>query len=117
MVQQDALACQQDVEPPVAEPPSLRGPQMESGADRAVGRPLRGIPVGLRFQPDQPARSPLRIALLLNRPGHGYTPLAGRQKFFASISFSVATSSICSANSFFSLAFSSSSPFSLRASD
>lgn len=43
--------------------------------------------------------------------------MAYPQKFFPSISFSVAASIICSASIFFSLAFSASSVFSRRASD
>ena len=53
--------------------------------------------------PTSRAGAPLRVALLLDRPGHGLPPRAGRQKFFPSISRSVATSSIDSASSFFSL--------------
>ena len=67
--------------------------------------------------PDQTAGPPLRVALLCHRPVHGVSPRTGRQKFFPSISRSVETSSIYSASSFFSLAFSSSSAFSLFASD
>ena len=50
-------------------------------------------------------------------PGHHQPPAAGRQKFFQRSSRSVATSSIDSANSFFSFRFSSSSAFNLRTSD
>src|SRR5689334_3430496 len=53
--------------------------------------------------------------LYLDRPGHGFPPRAGRQKFLASISRSVAASSICFANSFFSFRFSSSRAFRRRA--
>ena len=43
-----------------------------------------------------------------DRPGHGFPPLAGRQKFFANISRSFETLSMDSANSFLSRAFYSS---------
>ena len=69
------------------------------------------------LQADQPAGPPLRIALLPDRPAHSQSPRPGRQKFFPSISFSVAASRAVSASSFFSLRFSSSSAFSLRASE
>jgi hypothetical protein len=52
------------------------------------------------MQADERAGSPLRVALLLDRPGHGTSPQTGRQKFFASISFSVEASSSVSASSF-----------------
>src|SRR3954471_1030593 len=69
------------------------------------------------MQTDEPTGSPLRVALLPDRPGHSSFPQAGRQKFFPSISFNVDASSIDSASSFFSLRFSSSRAFSLRASE
>jgi hypothetical protein len=73
--------------------------------------------MSLRMQTDEPIGPPLRLALLLDRPGHSSSPQAGRQKFFPSISFSFEASSIDSASSFFSLRFSSSRAFSLRASE
>ena len=66
---------------------------------------------------DQGAGASLGATLFCNRPGHGRSPRPRRQKFFACISFSVETSGIDSASSFFSRAFSPSSPFNLRASD
>src|SRR3954452_18060119 len=69
------------------------------------------------MQTDEPTGSPLRVALLPGRPGHSPFPQAGRQKFFPSISSTVDASSIDSASSFFSLRFSSSRAFSLRASE
>ena len=54
----------------------------------------------------RPTRTPaVAINSSVQSPRHGCTPRTGRQKFFAGISFSVATTSIYSANSFFSLAF------------
>ena len=47
----------------------------------------------------------------------GFAPGGGRHHFFEAISLSIALSSSASANSFFSLAFSSSSAFNRLASD
>src|SRR5271155_427736 len=69
------------------------------------------------MQANQPAGATLRVALIPHCPGHSSSLQAGRQKFFPSISFSVDASSIDSAKSFLSLRFSSSSAFSLRASE
>jgi hypothetical protein len=60
------------------------------------------------MQAHKPTGSPLRVALLADRPGHGFFPQAGRQKFFPSISFSVDASSIVSASRFLSRRFLSS---------
>jgi hypothetical protein len=61
--------------------------------------------------------SALRVVFLFDRPAHGGSPRGGRQKFFVSSSFKVALSSNCSASSFFSLRFSSSSDLRRFASD
>lgn len=71
----------------------------------------------LRLHADEPAGPTLRIALVLDRPGHGGPPRPRRQKFFPSISRKVKTSSIASASKRFSLPFSSSRLFSRFASD
>src|SRR5579859_1616801 len=117
VVQPDPFPRQQDVQATIAKPSPLRRQFAQSLADRAVVRSARTVAVGLRVQADQSTRTALRVALLVNRPAHGLPPQARRQKFFPSISRSVATSSIDSASSFFSFRFSSSRPFSLRASD
>ena len=63
------------------------------------------------------ARPPLAHLIGLTEMSHGLPSSDRRHHFFAAISFSMALSSIASANSFFSLVFSSSSVFSRRASD
>jgi hypothetical protein len=44
------------------------------GARRIVPGSARSVPIGLGLDPDQPACAPLRIGLLLDRPGHGLPP-------------------------------------------
>ena len=72
-------------------------------------------------RPSAPARLTGRLGaastLSLDRPAHGASPCSGRQKFFVNISLSVALSITCSARSFFSRRFSSSSVFRRFASD
>ena len=101
----------------VAEAAALRSKFLQPSPQRVIVRSRRGIAVGLRLQANQVAGPPLRVALLIDRPGHSTSPQAGRQKFFPSISFRVDASSIVSASNFLSLRFSSSSAFSLRASE
>src|ERR1700761_4503785 len=102
---------------PIAEPPPLSRQHPQPLQDRHVIGTAAGIAERLRCHADKFARPTLRIAPLLHRPAHGGPPQAGRHEFFARRSFSVDTSSIDSASSFLSLAFSSSSAFSRFASD
>jgi hypothetical protein len=117
VVEPDALASQQQDEATIAEPPTLGGQLAQPGPKFFIVSPLGGVATSLRVQPDEATGPSLRITLPLHRPGHGFLPQAGRQKFFPSISRSVAASSAVSASSFLSLRFSSSSANSLRASE
>src|SRR5580658_203555 len=117
VVQLDAFATQQDVQASITKPSPLAGKGAQPFPHRRVLPTRADIAVGLWRHTDQRAGAPLRIALLVDRPGHDHPPGTGRQKFFPRASRSVATSSIASANSFFSLRFSSPIAFSLRASD
>src|SRR6516162_528270 len=102
---------------PIAEPPAFGSKVAQPLAELTVIATRGGIAVSLWRNADQCTCAPLRIALLIDCPGHDHSPGTERQKFFPRASRSVATSSIDSANSFFSLRFSSSSAFNLRASD
>src|SRR5215470_1553015 len=102
---------------PVTEPAAYDRAVLQARAQHTVIGSPRSMPVDLRSKADQPARPPLRVILLFNRPPHGRPPRGGRQKFFDSISFSVALSITCSARSRFSLRFSSSNAFRRFASE
>src|ERR1700759_5262388 len=117
MVQSDAFPRQRDVQAAIANPAPLHSQFAQSLPDRAVVCPARTVAVGLCVQANQSARTALRVALLVNRPAHGFPPQDRRQKFFPSTPPSAATPNIDSASSFFSFRFSSSRPFSLPASD
>ena len=75
-------------------------------AQRLVFAARGGIPIGLRRDADQRAGAPLRVALLIDRPGHSHPPGSGRRKFFPRASRSVATSSIRLGQQLLQLAFS-----------
>src|SRR5262249_50045198 len=111
------LTPQQKVQSPVAEPAAYGRQLFQARAQHTISHSPRPMPVNLRRQTDQRTRPALGVFPLLDRPPHGRSPCGGRQKFFASISFSVALSITCSARSFLSLRFSSSSAFSRFASD
>jgi hypothetical protein len=77
------------------------------GAASAFGGPIR----------TPTTRPPLADPKRETKVSDGLSPGGGRHHFFVAISFSIALSSIASANSLFSLAFSSSSDFKRLASD
>jgi len=116
--------AQQDEQPPVAEAPPPAGeiaqlkfgrppgPIADRGAiggDDGAGPPLRQAHRGLQMRDGFAPADELRSLRRLD--------LGGPYHFFDSSSRNAAASSICSARSFFSLAFSSSSAFSRFASD
>jgi hypothetical protein len=71
VVQRDAFAPQQDAQATVAEASSLIGKLPEPPADFGIIRTPGSIAIGSAVQPHQRAGAPLRVALLLERPGHG----------------------------------------------
>ena len=102
----------------IAEPPADRRPARAAVPARRH-RPADGCDSApsVRSAPSAgtpAARSPRYATLQVS---HGLPPGGGRHHFFDATSFSMALSSIASASSFFSLAFSSSSAFSRLASD
>jgi hypothetical protein len=72
---------------------------------------------GAPISADRTARLTLAHRMMVSQMSQALSPRAKRRHFFNAISRSMATSSIDSASSFFSLAFSSSSAFRRFASD
>ncbi len=54
VVQSDTITPQQDVQSPVAEPPSLTGQHAQPGTDLAVARSFRDIPIVFGSRPTNP---------------------------------------------------------------
>jgi hypothetical protein len=74
VVQLDALPTQQDVQAPIAEPPAFGSKATQPLAELSVIVARADIAVGLRRNADQRAGAPLRVALLVNCPGHHHPP-------------------------------------------
>jgi hypothetical protein len=74
VVDHDAFPPQQDQQPPVAEATALGGQLVQPAAELGIVGTTRPVAVGLRCEADQPARPPLRVAFLLDRPPHGLPP-------------------------------------------
>src|SRR5215813_4217315 len=110
MVHDEALPSQQHVEPPIAEAPALMGESPQPLAQLGIQRPARTIPHRHPHTADDLARPPLAQLERRTYMSDSLSLGSGRHHFFASRSFSAALSSIASANSFFSLAASLSSP-------
>src|SRR6056297_3670853 len=86
-------------------------------AQLRLGRPSGLVADHLAIRPDKAAGPPLRQAQLDLQMRNGFALHGGPYHFFARSSFIAAASSICSAKSFFSFAFSSSSALSRLASE
>ena len=112
-----ALPPQQDEQATIAETPPLIGKIAQPGTQNRVRRPPRAIADHLPVRADNRAGPPFRQAH--RRPVDARPRRAWRRAlhFFESSSRSAAASSICSARSFFSLAFSSSKALSRLASE
>src|SRR5262249_53285240 len=107
-VHEPTLPAQQDVKPAIAEAPALVRQRPDAGAQIGVtGRRAPVTPAG-PIEADNPARPPLAHPVRRFEMSDGFSPMCGRHHFFPSRSFSAALSSIASANSRFSLAFSAS---------
>ena len=74
MIDRDSLPSEQDQQTPVAEAPALGREPAQLAAEFAIVGTTGPVAVGLRRQADQPAGPPLRVILLLDRPGHGLSP-------------------------------------------
>ena len=112
-----ALAFKQDVQSTITKPAPLRRQFFQPASQFGVRRPLRHTSINAWIDTRQGAGPFLIVSLLYHGPARSFTSRSGPRKFFPNISLSVDTSIICSANSFFSLAFSASRDFSFLASD
>src|SRR5690606_19320983 len=116
VVHDHALAFEQHADPAIAEPAPLPGDVLHLLADLGAVR-RACAPDRLGIDTDKPAGPALRDIVIPHRPQRCLSPLGQRRQFFPSRSFRTTLSSIVSASRRFSLAFSSSSAFSLAASD
>jgi hypothetical protein len=112
-----SLAIEQDQKTAIAKAAALRCQLAQSHADARIIWPAAKIPHRRSIYPNHPARPALAHLERLSEVSRGFSPCGGRYHFFEAISFSIALSSIESANSFFSRRFSSSNDRSRRASE
>tara|TARA_R110002153_G_scaffold133205_1_gene282209 strand:- start:88 stop:465 length:378 start_codon:yes stop_codon:yes gene_type:complete len=110
------FSFQQDTDPAVAEPAPLASDLLHLLAD--LGTDLRAFsPDSLGIDTDQPAGPALRDVMIPHHPERRISPLHQCRQLFPSKSFKTTLSSMVSASSRLSLAFSSSRAFSLAASE
>src|SRR5262249_59399309 len=112
-----AFAPQQDVQPPITKPSANGGQFTQSRPDRRIVRSCTAVADRCAISSKCRTRPPLADLKRETKVSDGVSPGGGRHHFFAAISFSMALSSIASANSLFTLAFSSSSDLKPLASD
>ena len=108
MVHGDALAPEQDMEPSVAEPPANGGQLAQARSHQRIVPPAAAVTDRCAIGSERRTRPPLADLIRDPKVSDGLSPGGGRHHFFEAISFSIALSSIASASSFLSLAFSSS---------
>src|SRR6185312_12762215 len=102
---------------PPAKSPSLGGEFLQAQPHRRIVRTPMAIAHRSAIGADDRTGPPLADPVRLTRNGHRGSACGGRHHFLDVMSFSTALSSIASASSFFSFAFSSSSCFNRLASD
>ena len=117
MVHADPLAIQQQLQPSPAKAATFRRQFLQPLAWRRIIAATMAIARGAAIDAKDRTVPPLADAVRFSRGTHRGSPSGGRHHFLDVISFSTALSSMASANSFFSLAFSSSSCFSRFASE
>src|SRR5580704_5132987 len=117
VVHHEALAAQEDQKATVAEPAAFTGQRHKPLAQLGIVAPALTVAYRHALAADHPARPPLAHLMDALEVSHGLSLGSGRHHFFVSRSFNAALSSMASANSFFSLAFSPSSARSRLASD
>src|SRR5690606_28585250 len=100
----------------VAEPAPLRRKFAQLLAQRRVRLPREAVAHKATHGAKQTAGPPLAHFARFLHVRHRFAPLPRRHPFFVFTSFRISMSSIVSARSFFSFAFSSSSAFSFRSS-
>jgi hypothetical protein len=117
VVHHEALPSQEYEQPSIAEPPARMRQGPQPNTQFGIIRPARAIPHRHPYAPCHPARPPLAQIERRTQVSDSLSLGSGRHHFFARRSFSAALSSMASASSFFSLAFSLSSPFRRLASE
>jgi len=117
VVDDNALAPQQDVQPAIAKATTNSGDLAQPRADRSIIRPSAAVAHRTAVHIERLACPPLAHPVDLFQVSGGFSSGGGRHHFLAATSRSMALSSIASAKSFFSLAFSSSNALRRRASD
>src|SRR3954451_19134905 len=117
VVDQDAFAAEHEQKTAIAKTPPNRRQLTQLGSDGSVIRPHTEVSHRGPIRPDHFTRPPLTDLKTRTKVSHRLPPCDGRHHFFELRSFNMALSSIASASSFFSLAFSSVKTFNRRASD
>jgi hypothetical protein len=107
VVHDDAFACEQEVQPAMPEPTANGGQLAKPRTYAPVVRAAAAITDRCAIGSERRTRPPLADLIRDPKVSDGLSPGGGRHNFFVAISFSMALSSIASAKSFFSLAFSS----------
>ena len=117
VVQGHPFTPQQHVQSAIAEAPSNRSYLAQPAANEAIIRPAAAVPHRAAVHPKCLTCPPLAHPVDLFEVSGSFSSGGGRHHFLAATSRSMALSSIASARSLLSLAFSSVSAFSRRASD
>jgi hypothetical protein len=117
VVHDDAFAREQDMQPPIAEPSANGGQFAQPCPDRRVVRSGTAVADRSAIGSERRTRPPLADLIRETKVSDGLSPGGGRHHFFEAISFNIALSSIASAKSLFSFAFSSSNDFRRLAAD
>ncbi|MGY3149553.1 hypothetical protein ACVWYQ_006552 [Bradyrhizobium sp. USDA 3397] len=117
VVHGQTLATHQHEQAAIAEPSADCRQLAKAGTHGGIGRPAASITERGAIHPEHRTRPSLAHLERTLQVSDGLSPGGGRHHFFEATSLSMALSSIASAKSFFSFAFSSSSAFSRLASD
>jgi hypothetical protein len=113
----NALSLQHDVDTPIAKAPAFRSNCPDSLTQLGITWSNALVANTRSINLQNTTRPTLAHSVLITQVNHRISLSFGRYHFFELISFNIALSSICSASSFFNLAFSDSKLFNLRASD
>ena len=117
VVHADALTSQENMETPITEAPAGGCQIAQAGSYGGIVRSGAAVADRASIGAQHRTRPPFAHLERYLEMSDGLAPRDGRHHFFELMSLSMALSSIASASSFFSLAFSSSSAFSRRASE
>lgn len=117
LVHDEAFPRQQKMETPITEPPALPRQLPQPRSNLTVVRPPRPVAHRRTIRLQDRTRPPLAHPMGVTQVSDGLPHSCERHHFFAATSFNMALSSMASASSFFSRAFSASSTFSRLASN